>query len=207
MLRIAIAEDEPDTLEYLQGWLSHLGHTVVAAARTGRELVAQCRQQRPDLILADINMPDLDGIEAATQIYQEQPAPVVLISGHYEPEFLRRAQVGPVLAYLIKPISEAALEPAIAIALARFEELQALNREASDLRQALDDRKVLERAKGILMKRGGLDEADAFRRLRDLSMAQNRKMIDIARMIIMTEDAFRPPAKSPGRSLHLQGPE
>src|SRR5262245_57571285 len=109
-LRIAVAEDEAETLEHLQGWLANVGKNVVAAARTGRELVAQCREQHPDLVLTDIKMPDLDGIEAAAQIYKEHPVPVVLLSGHHEAEYVRRAQAGPVLAYLIKPVSEAALE-------------------------------------------------------------------------------------------------
>ncbi len=197
LLRIAIAEDELDTLEYLQGWLTRLGHTVVAAAQTGRDLVAQCHRHQPDLVLTDIKMPDLDGIEAANQIYQERPVPVILISAHHEDEYIHRAQGGPVLAYLIKPISEASLEPAIAVALARFEEMQALLHEATDLRQALEDRKVIERAKGILMKRGGMDEASAFRRLRELSMTQNRKVVEIAKMILTAEEAMRGPEKSP----------
>jgi response regulator NasT len=195
VLRIAVAEDETDTLEYLQGWLSKVGHMVVAAARTGRELVTQCREQHPDLVLTDIKMPDLDGIEAATQVYKDHPVPVVLLSGHHEAEYVRRAQAGPVLAYLIKPVSEAALESAIAVALARFEEFRALRAEAADLRQALEDRKVIERAKGILMKCSGLDEAEAFRRLRELSMAQNRKVVEIAHMILTAELALRPPEK------------
>jgi response regulator NasT len=197
LLRIAIAEDEPDTLEYLQGWLARLGHTVVAAARTGRELVAQCGRQQPDLVLTDIKMPDLDGIEAARQIYRDHPVPVILISGYHEDEYIERAREGPVLAYLVKPITEASLEPAIAVALTRFQEMQALTLEAADLRQALDDRKVIERAKGILMKHSGMDEAEAFRRLRSLSMEKNRKLVEIAQMVLTAEEALRPPTPSP----------
>ena len=196
LLRIAIAEDEPDTLEYLQGWLAQLGHTVVAAARTGRELVAQCGRQQPDLVLTDIKMPDLDGIEAARQIYRDHPVPVILISGYHEDEYIERAREGPVLAYLVKPITEASLEPAIAVALTRFQEMQALTLEAADLRQALEDRKVIERAKGILMKHSGMDEAEAFRRLRSLSMEKNRKLVEIAQMVLTAEEALRPPTPS-----------
>jgi response regulator NasT len=196
LLRIAIAEDEPDTLEYLQGWLARLGHTVVAAARTGRELVAQCGRQHPDLVLTDIKMPDLDGIEAARQIYRDHPVPVVLISGYHDDESIERALEAPVLAYLVKPITEASLEPAIAVALSRFQEMQALTLEAADLRQALEDRKVIERAKGILMKHAGMDEAEAFRRLRSLSMEKNRKVVEIAQMVLTAEEALRAPTQS-----------
>lgn len=193
-LQIALAEDEPDTLEYLQGWLNQQGHKV-ATARTGRELVELCREHRPELIITDIRMPDMDGIEAVTQICKDRPIPVVLISGHSDTEYIQRAQSAPVLAYLVKPVTGPALEPAIAVAISRFEEFQSVQKEAGDLRQALEDRKSIERAKGILMKTTGMDEAEAFRRLRDLSMDQNKKIVEIAQMILTAEVAMRMPEK------------
>ncbi len=193
-LRIAVAEDDPNLLAFYKEALSRLGHTVVATARTGNELIEQCRRTQPELVLTDIQMPDMDGIEAAARIYRDNPIPVILVSGYHDADFIRRAQENHVLAYLIKPVQDADLATAIAIAYGRFEEFQALRQEAADLRQALADRKVIEQAKGILMKRAGLDEQAAFRRMRRLAMDQNAKLVDIAQMIPTAEQAFSPPA-------------
>ena len=105
-----------------------LGHQVVAVAKDGRELVEQCRTAHPDLVITDIKMPDMDGIDAATQIYRNGPIPVILVSAYHDPEFIRRAEADHILAYLVKPIKQADLEPAIAIAMRRFEQFQALAR-------------------------------------------------------------------------------
>lgn len=193
-LRIAVAEDDPNLLAFYQEALGRLGHTVVATARTGNELIEQCRRSQPELILTDIQMPDMDGIEAAARIYRDSPIPVILVSGYHDADFIRRAQENHVLAYLIKPVQDADLATAVAIAYGRFEEFQTLRQEAADLRQALADRKVIEQAKGILMKRAGLDEQAAFRRMRRLAMDQNAKLVDIAQMILTAEQAFSPPA-------------
>jgi response regulator NasT len=195
-LRIAVADDEADILEYYRGAVGRLGHTVAAAAKSGSELVEQCRNSRPDLIVTDIKMPDMDGIEAAARIYRDEPIPVILVSGYHDAEYIARAQENHVLAYLVKPIVETHLATAIAIAMSRFEEFQALRRETADLRQTLAERKIIEQAKGILMKRAGLDEEDAFRRLRKLSMDQNRKLVEIAEMILTAEKAWVPQVKN-----------
>ena len=189
-LRIAIADDEPDMREYFQKSLARLGHKVVAVAADGRELVAQCRTQAPDLVITDIKMADMDGIDAATQIYRNAAIPVILVSAYHDPEFVRRAEANHIMAYLVKPIKQDDLVPAIGIAMHRFEQFQALRKETTDLKQALEDRKVIEKAKGVLMKKAGLDEPAAFRRLQKLASDKNRKLIDIAQMILTAEEAF-----------------
>ena len=141
-------------------------------------------------------MPDMDGIDAAAQIYRNAPVPVILVSAYHDPEFIRRAEADHILAYLVKPIKQADLEPAIGIAMRRFEQFQALRKETSDLKQALEDRKVIEKAKGILMKKAGLDEHDAFRRLQKLASDKNRKLIEIAQMILTAEEALEPPGRT-----------
>jgi len=191
-LRIAVADDEPDMRDYFVRILPALGHEVVAVAGNGRELVWQCRISRPDLLIVDIKMPEMDGIEAAEEIFRDQPVPVILVSAYQDPELLERAADEHVFAYLIKPIKRADLEPAIAIAMRRFEQFEALRREATDLRQALEDRKTIEQAKGILMKRSGMDEPDAFRRLQKLASDKNRKLAEVARMIVTAEEAIAP---------------
>ena len=164
--------------------------------RRGRRPAASwsssCRGHRPDLVITDIKMPDMDGIDAAAQIYRDGPIPVILVSAYHDAELIRRAEADHILAYLVKPIKQADLEPAIALAMRRFEQFQALRKEAADLRQALEDRKVIEQAKGILMKKAGLDEHEAFRRLQKLASDKNRKLVEIAQMILTAEEAFGP---------------
>jgi response regulator NasT len=194
-LRVAVADDEPDMRDYFKKCLSRLGHHVVIVAQNGRELVEQCRAVQPDLVITDIKMPDMDGIDAATQLYRETPVPVILVSAYHDPELIARAESDHILAYLVKPIKQTDLAPAIALAMRRFEQFEALRQEAADLRQALDDRKVIERAKGILMKRAALDEQEAFRRLQKLASEKSRKLIDIAHMVVVAEEAVQPTAK------------
>lgn len=191
-LRILIADDELDMREYLQTILPCFGHQVVAAASTGRELVQRCRELHPDLIITDVKMPDMDGIEAAQEIYRDHPIPVILVSAYHDQEVLERLEEDHILAFLVKPIKQADLEPAIAVAARRFDQFQTLRREAADLRQALEDRKVIEKAKGLLMKRTGLDEHEAFRRLQRLASERNRKLVEIAHVILTADEAFQP---------------
>jgi response regulator NasT len=189
-LRIAVADDEPRMREFYQHVLPTLGHEVVCIAQNGKELIEGCRASRPDLVISDIKMPDMDGITAADELYREAPIPVILVTGHDDPDLLARASATHILAYLVKPIKSQDLQPAIIIAVRRFEEFKALEKEATDLRQALQDRKIIERAKGILMKRRHLDEATAFSTLRKLARDKNRKLVDIAEMIVTAEEAF-----------------
>jgi response regulator NasT len=114
------------------------------------------------------------------------------VSAYHDHDLVARAEADHILAYLVKPIKQPDLEPAIALAMRRFEQFQALRREAADLRQSLEDRKIIERAKGILMKRAGLDEDSAFRRLQKLSSDRNLKLVETARMILVTDEAFGP---------------
>jgi response regulator NasT len=188
-LRIAVADDERDMRDFFREFLPPLGHTVVGTAATGTELVALCRAEKPDMVITDIKMPDMDGIDAAAAVCRDTPVPVILVSAFHERELLARAEAEHVLAYLVKPIKAADLVPAIGIALRRFGQFRALQQEAADLRQALEDRKVIERAKGVLMKRAALDEAEAFRRMQKLASEKSRRLVEIAAAILMAEEA------------------
>jgi response regulator NasT len=194
-LRIIVADDEPDMQDYFRTILPQIGHTALGVAGTGRELVDLCRATRPDLVITDIKMPDMDGIEAACQIYRDGAVPIILVSAYHDAEFIRRAEADHILAYLVKPIKQSDLEPAIAIAIRRFEQFQALRKEAADLKQALEDRKTIEKAKGVLMAKAGLSEHDAFRRLQKLASEKNRKLIEIAQSILTAEEAFGSPSR------------
>jgi len=189
-LRIAVADDEADMRDYFQKILPVLGHTVVSAAKTGKELVAHCQKHEPDLVISDVKMPDMEGIDAAAEIYHSQAIPVILVSAYHDSDLIARAEADHIMAYLVKPIKQADLEPAIGLAMRRFSQFQDLRKEAADLRQALADRKIIERAKGVLMKRAKLDEQDAFRRLQKLASEKNRKLVDIASMIVTADEAL-----------------
>ena len=189
-LRIAIAEDEALMRNYLQETLTLLGYQVLAPAANGRELVECCRQNHPDLVITDICMPDMDGLDAAEEIYGFEPVPIIIISAFHDPELIARAEKNHVLAYLVKPIKQEDLEPAITIARTRFQEFQAMRQETDNLRQALEDRKLIERAKGIIMKKAAIDEGEAFRRLQKIARDKNRKLVEIAHMILSVEEIF-----------------
>jgi response regulator NasT len=125
----------------------------------------------------------------ATKVYAERPVPVILVSAYSDAKLIERAEADHIMAYLVKPIKQTDLEPAIGLAMRRFEQFEALRREAADIRQALEDRKIIERAKGILMKELDLSEAEAFRRLQKTASAKNLKLIELARLTLAMSKA------------------
>ena len=191
-LRIAVADDESEMRDFFEKVLPRFGHQVVAVAENGVQLVSHCHELKPDLVITDIKMPELDGIEATSQICQERPVPVILVSAYHDPALIARAEADHVLAYLVKPIGIADLQPAISIAMRRFAELQALHQECTDLRQALTDRKIIEQAKGLLMKLASIDEKEAFHRLQELASEKNQKLIVAAQSLLAVEKALAP---------------
>ncbi len=195
-LRIAVADDEADMRDWFERMLRALGHQVVSVAETGSQLVEHCRQTNPDLVITDIKMPEMDGIEASQLICSQAPCPIILVSAYHDPALIERAEADHVLAYLVKPIGKADLEPAIGLAMHRFAELQTLRKEAADLRQTLADRKIIEQAKGVLMKVAGIDERTAFRRLQELAADKNQKLAEAAQVVLGLEKTLRPAKES-----------
>jgi AmiR/NasT family two-component response regulator len=157
---------------------------------SGRQLIEHCQRNRPDLIITDIKMADMDGIDAVNQICKDDPVPVILLSAYHDAETARRAEGENILGYLVKPVTEKDLGPAIALAMSRFEQFRLLHKEAAELRRTLEDRKVIERAKGIVLKRMGLDEVEAFRRMQKLASNKNWKLVDVARMVQSAKEIF-----------------
>jgi response regulator NasT len=186
-LRVAVADDERDMRQFLQEVLTHLGDQVVAVAETGRQLVEQCRTAKPDLVIADIKMPDMDGIEAAEAVNRERPVPVIIVSAHTDANLLHRASAGGAMTYLVKPVKPSDLEAAITMAMARYRQLSKAHDEAAQLRQALEDRKVIERAKGIVSRRLHVDEAEAYHKLQKLASVHNRKLADVAQQVLSAD--------------------
>jgi len=187
-MRILIAEDETIIRLDLRDVLERSGHEVVAEARDGEEAVALARQHEPELAVMDVKMPRLDGIEAARKILEERPIPIVMLTAYGEDELVSRAIEAGVFAYLVKPFREQDVVPAIATARARYEEMAAVREEAESLAEALAARKSIERAKGLLMTKEGLNEQDAFSRLRRASQVSGRPLRVIAEAVIETLD-------------------
>ena len=186
-LRILIADDESIRMMSLRKQLVTLGHRVIAEASNGEEAAALAATTQPDLAILDIKMPIMDGIEAAQQITRSRPIPIILLTAYNEAELVERAAQANISAYLMKPVAEEDLLPAITLALIRFRQFEALRREVSDLREALEARKTIERAKGILVRRLGLTEEEAFRRLQKQSQDSNRKLAEVAEAIVMAD--------------------
>lgn len=189
-LRVAIAEDEDICREFLEEALTDLGHQVVIHAKDGTELVEMCTAQPPDLVITDIKMPNMDGLTAVTEICRQRVIPVILVSAHHEASLVERAANAYVLAYLVKPFNATSLEPAIALAMQRHREFESVRREAIDLRQTIEDRKLIERAKGILMERTHLDESKAHSRLQSTARRKRIKLVELARMILLVQEVF-----------------
>jgi two-component system, response regulator PdtaR len=166
--------------------LERAGFEVVAEARDGREAVALAAEHRPDLAVMDVKMPELDGIEAARQMLEQRQIPIVMLTAFSEAALVGRAVDAGVFGYLVKPFRESDLLPAIEAARARHAELQALRDEAGSLRDALEARKLIERAKGLLMEKDGLGEAEAFARLRGASQQTGRPLREVAEAILAT---------------------
>ena len=184
--RILVAEDETLIRLDLRQLLESAGFEICAEARDGEEAVELARSERPDLAVLDVKMPRLDGIEAARRILDERPIPIVVVTAYGERELVARAVEAGVFGYLVKPFRETDLLPAIATAQARHEELTALRAEADSLVEALAARKAIERAKGLLMERDGLSEADAFARLRKASQISGRPLKVVAEALVAT---------------------
>jgi AmiR/NasT family two-component response regulator len=185
-VRILVAEDETIIRLDLKETLERAGFEVCGEARDGEEAVELAREEKPDLAVLDVKMPRLDGIEAARRILSERPIPIVMLTAYGHDELVARAVEVGVFAYLVKPFRESDLLPAIQTAKARYAELEALREEAESLAEALATRKVVERAKGLLMEQEGLSEQDAFTRLQRVSQASGRPMKVVAEALIAT---------------------
>ncbi|MDQ2783271.1 MAG: response regulator [Actinomycetota bacterium] len=183
-LRVVVAEDEAIIRLDLAEMLAEVGYEVVGQASDGEQAVALVREHRPDVVIMDIKMPVLDGISAAEQIGKERIAPVIMLTAFSQKELVERARDAGVMAYIVKPFTQADLTPAVDIATSRWSELKALELEVADLGERLETRKAVDRAKGILMQRLKLSEADAFRWIQKTAMDRRLGMREVAEAVI-----------------------
>ncbi len=187
--RVIIADDESVIRTDLREMLTNLGYLVVGEVGDGLSAVNLARELKPDVVIMDIKMPDLDGIEAAKVLTQEKIAPVLLLTAYSQRDLVDRAKEAGVVYYLVKPFREQEIVPAIEIATARFLEFRELEKEVGDLRETLETRKLVDRAKGILMDQQGLSEAEAFRKIQKMSMNTRKPMKEIAEAIVLAQEA------------------
>jgi AmiR/NasT family two-component response regulator len=182
--RVVLAEDEALIRLDLKEMLEEEGFSVVGEAADGEHAVALATELRPDLVVLDVKMPRLDGISAAQQIAAARLAPVVMLTAFSQRELVERARAAGAMAYVVKPFTKADLMPAIEMAMARYDETVALEAEVSDLKERLETRKRVDRAKGLLQSRHGLSEAAAYRWLQRASMDARRTMREVADLVI-----------------------
>ncbi|MBD2760224.1 response regulator [Yimella sp. cx-573] len=183
-LRIVVAEDEAIIRLDLVEMLREAGHEVVGEASTGRKAVELAGQVRPDLVVMDVKMPELDGISAAQEIAADGVAPVMMLTAFSDKDLVERATDAGVMAYVLKPFSADDLRPAITIAVSRWAERKQLEHDVADLSERLETRKAVDKAKGVLMKQLGLDEAEAFRWIQKAAMDRRLGMRDVADAVV-----------------------
>lgn len=186
-MRVLVAEDEAAVAASLGKQLEELGHQVVGEAANGAEAVRLAAALRPEAIIMDIAMPDMDGIEAAREIARQGPLPVIFLSGFFDQELLHGVAEAGGMAYLLKPATASQLGAALSLAVERFGEMDDLRQQATRLSEALETRKLVARAKGALMERHGLTEQEAHRRMQKEASGRNMKLVDLARALLMAE--------------------
>lgn len=191
--KVLVADDEKPVAAGLQGQLEALGYDVVAIVDDGHRAIEVCRRTLPDVVLMDIEMPGLDGLSAARQIARDPGTPVVIVTAHGHPNLIDQAVEDGVVQYLLKPVTSPSLHAAIQMAVARAREIKSLRESVLSLELTLRERKLIERAKGILMTRRGLSEPEAFRLLQRQSQDRRMPMAKLAESIVQADELLETP--------------
>lgn len=190
-LRILLADDEALIRLDLREMLTEAGHEIVGEAANGQEAVQLAQELHPDIVIMDVKMPVMDGLIAAQQITEDEIAPVLLLTAYSQQDIVARATEAGVIAYLVKPVREQQLFPAIEVAVSRFRAWQELGRELDELKESLATRKLVDRAKGILMTAHKMTEQEAYRKMQQFSMAKRISLKKLAEEIIAADEKYR----------------
>lgn len=190
-LRILLADDEALIRLDLREMLTEAGHEIVGEAANGQEAVQLAQELHPDIVIMDVKMPVMDGLTAAQQITEAEIAPVLLLTAYSQQDIVARATEAGVIAYLVKPVREQQLFPAIEVAVSRFRAWQNLGRELDELKESLATRKLVDRAKGILMTAHKMTEQEAYRKMQQFSMAKRISLKKLAEEIIAADEKYR----------------
>jgi AmiR/NasT family two-component response regulator len=205
-LRVALADDEPYMRRYLQTVLPRLGYEIVVVAQTGRELVDGCRETLPDLIISDVQMPEMDGLEAVAAVYDFHPIPIIVISGHHGPELIERTVASHVMAYLIKPVKISDIDPVISQALRRFAQLHPTEQEGSSPQPPEAEHDLIERALEALMRCGHQDQAESRDWLNKLAREREMTVSEVAQSVVLADEALRAADEATGQLSGDQPP-
>jgi response regulator NasT len=185
MKTVAVIDDNDSERLVVRDLVAECGLKVVAEGCNGAEAISICRNNSPDIVIMDVRMPVMNGIEAAEEISRTCPTPIVLLTADYDPVTIKRAVAAGAMAYLVKPVRIEDILPVVELATSRFKEFRELTEEVSDLKDALKSRKLVEKAKGLLMEKEGLTEAEAYKRIRRISMDRRKSMTEISSIIIL----------------------
>lgn len=186
--RVVVVDDHAPSKVAVAGGVAAMDGLVVGEGSSAAEAPSLVERLKPDVVILAVGLPDGDGVEAARSLMSRWPCPIVLLTSRTDPAVIERARDAGVMAFLLKPLRAAELGPALDLAVARFREFEALRRENQDLRKAMESRKLVERAKGLLMDREGLSESEAFRRIQRTAMRSRRPMSEVAQAILLTEE-------------------
>lgn len=183
-LKVLLAHNDRDTLATLEAAVSELQHEVIEVCQTATQILARARKDPPDLIMTAVDLPDFDGVSALVELSRDVAIPSIVVTTRRTLDVVERALRDHVMAYLMEPIEKEEIKPTIYLVLKRFEQFQDLRQEVENLKQALDDRKLIERAKGMLMHRWDVDEEEAYRRLRRHATDGRIRLVDAARAVL-----------------------
>ncbi len=186
-LKIMLVDQDSGRSAILRQALTDAGHEVVTRVEPGRNLLREVQQSQPDIVIVDMEAPGRDTLEQMREIGRDQPKPIILFSNKRDGEYIRQAVQAGVSAYVVDGLSRERVMPIVEVAMARFREFEALRQELRDTKNELADRKVIDKAKGILMQRKGLSEEDAYKLLRKAAMDRNMRVVEVARTLLALE--------------------
>ena len=189
-LRVMLVDRDPERAELLEQALAEAGHRVIGRIGDDAALAAQVAKHQPDVIIIDMEAPGRDTLEQMREIARDRPKPIILFSDERDPAYIRQAVQAGVSAYVVDGLSQERVMPIVEVAVARFREFQNLRQELEDTKTQLADRKIIEKAKGLLMKKKAMDEDQAYQFLRKTAMSRNLQLIEVARVLISLEETL-----------------